>query len=623
MKTYKKKNLLFVASVVIWAVVLASSCSRILAKVLEIGPPENRVIVEKNVMVPMRDGIHLATDIYRPKPAGKYPVVLCRLPYNKNIIGEFGRLFAQRGYIFVVQDCRATYHSEGDVFIPFVYEERDGMDTVKWIARQKWFDGNLGAWGGSYFGYTQWAIAVDNPYLKCFYPLITSPNLYQLIFTGGAFHYRLSTGWSSGVGKQHKESAASAILGGRTKKLGKEEGFFNKPLKPALEYSFEELGKMDIERLAVVLGLAPEDHPNQPYPDATERLIKLFAYPGFAYHSPVFNFFDRYKRVKAPALMISGWYDIFLKGQLDDFVKMKTLAPEPAKSGTRIIIGPWAHASLGDPKAEKGARALEMYRKMFVIEWFDHWLKGESSEKIEKMAPVKIYVMGRNQWREENEWPLARTKWTKFYFHSKGNANTADGDGWVSTEKPSRYEPPDEFTYDPRNPVPTIGGNNLIEKAGAMDQKLVEKREDVLVYTSAPMKEELEVTGPIKVVLYASSSARDTDFTAKLCVVKRDGTSINLADGIIRARYRKGYDHPSLIKPGKVYRYEIDLWATSYAFQPGEKIRVQISSSNFPRFDRNSNCGGEGGEGCVKIAHQTVYHSEKFPSHIILPVIPE
>ncbi len=602
-------------------VFFTNSCSRMLAQVLELGSPENRVIVEKNVMVPMRDGFQLATDIYKPRAEGKYPVVLCRLPYNKNILGEFGRLFAQRGYIFVIQDCRATYHSEGEVFIPFVYEEQDGMDTVKWISQQEWFNGNLGAWGASYFGYTQWAIASNNPYLKCFYPQITTPSIYKLIFTGGGFHYRLATGWSSGVGKQNTKNPVSILLGGG-KKVKPEEGFFNKPLKPDLKYSFEELGKMEIEELAVKLGLAPASNPRSPYPDATERLINLFAYPGFAYHHPVFNFFERYKQVKAPALMIAGWYDIFLKGQLDDFVEMKKMAPEPARSGTRIIIGPWAHASLGDPNAEKGARALEMYRKMFMIEWFDHWMKGEKSEKVENMAPIRLYVMGKNIWRDEYEWPLARTQWTPYYFHSKGNANTSRGDGWLSSDKPAGYEPPDEFTYDPKNPVPTVGGNNLIEKAGAMEQKQVEKREDVLVYTSAPVEKELEITGPIKVILYASSTARDTDFTAKLCVVKKDGRSLNLADGIVRARYRESYDHPSLTKPGKIYQYEIDLWATSYAFQPGEKIRVQISSSNFPRFDRNSNCAGEGGKDCVKIAHQSIYHTKKYPTRIILPVIP-
>lgn len=601
--------------------VFLHSCSQMMAKALELGAREHKVMVEKNVMVEMRDGVRLATDIYKPRPPGKYPVVLCRLPYGKNHLGEIGRLFAQRGYIFVIQDCRATFDSEGKVFIPFVYDQEDGRDTVEWISRQEWFNGSLASWGASYFGYTQWVIADENPYLKCFYPQITTANMHSAIFTGGALHYRLTTGWSAGVGKQNQKSGLVSLIGIGGKKVKPEEGFFNKPLKPALGYSFEELGKMEIEELAVVLGLAPKESPREPYPDATERLINLFAYPGFAYHSGVFNYFDRYKKVSAPGLFISGWYDIFLKGQLDDFVQIRKFAQEPARSQTRLIIGPWAHASIGYPDAGEQARAMEMYRKMFIIDWFDYWVKGEKNQ-VSAMAPIKIYVMGKNIWREESEWPLARTKWTPYYLRSNGKANSVKGDGWLSLEPPAKSESTDEFSYDPKKPVPTVGGNNLLENFGAKDQSIVEKREEVLVYSSEPLKEELEITGPIKVILFASSSVRDTDFTAKLCVVKKNGASLNLADGIVRARYRNGYDKPSLIEPQKIYQYEIDLWATSYAFQPGERIRVQVSSSNFPKYDRNSNCAGEGGENCVKKAHQIIYHNKDYPSRIILPVIP-
>lgn len=613
----KKRNYSVIVLIVLCF--LTNSCSRILANALKLEPPENKIIVEKDIMIPMRDKIRLATDIYKPKKEGKYPVILCRLPYGKDLLGEFGKVFAQRGYIFVIQDCRACFKSEGEVFIPFVTDERDGRDTIDWIIKQPWFDGKLGLWGASYFGYTQWAIADKNPYLKCFHPQITTANLYEAIFSGGAFHYGLTTGWSAGVGKQHSSTALLGLVSGGGKKYKPEEGLFNKPLKPDLNYSFEELGRMDIEELGVILGLAPADKPNEPYPDATEKLINLFAYPGFAYHSQVFNYFDRYKEIKAPALMISGWYDIFLKGQLDDFMKIKQMAEEPARSGTRIIIGPWAHASLGYDEAEKGARAMEMYRKMFLIDWFDYWIKGEKN-RTENMAPIRLYVMGKNIWRDEYEWPLARTSYKAFYLHSNGKANTSGGDGYIS-KSPPENEPADKFDYDPKNPVPTFGGNNLIEKAGSLDQKEIEKRKDVLVYTSEPLKEELEITGPLKVIVYAQTDARDTDFTAKLCVVDKKNRSMNLADGIIRARYRDGYDNPSFIEPHKIYKYEIDLWATSYAFQPGERIRVQISSSNFPRFDKNSNCAGEGGESCAKVAHQVIYHNREHPSHIVLPVI--
>jgi len=596
-----------------------SSCTRVMAHVLKLTPKENKVTVAKNVMIPMRDGVRLAMDLYKPRKDGKFPVVLCRLPYGKDLLGEMGRLFAQRGYIFIIQDCRATFHSEGDVFIPFVSDEPDGRDTLKWISDQPWFNGSMAMWGASYFGYTQWVIADNNPYLKCFHPQITTPNLYQAIFTGGAFHYALATGWSQGVGKQHKASALSIVVS-KSPKFKKDEGIFNMPLQPEFKYSFEELGAMSIEDLSVALGLAPKDAPTRPYPDAVEKMIKLFSYPGFACQLRVFNYFDRYQDVKAPAFLISGWYDIFLEAQLGDFVQMKKRAPEPARTGTRLVVGPWGHADLGYPEAGKDARTMELFRKMFDIEWYDYWVKGVKNQTAD-MAPLKIYVMGKNLWRNENEWPLARTRYTSYYLHGQGHAGSAAGDGKISIDAPG-FESTDEFSYDPLDPVPSMGGNNLIIEGGAMDQKGVEERKDVLVFTSAALNQELEVTGPIRMRLFAASSATDTDFTAKLCVVKANGQSFNLADGIIRARYRHGYDKPELLKPGAVIEYELNMWATSYAFQAGEKIRIQVSSSNFPRFDRNSNCGGAGGEGCVKKAYQTIYHDQKHPSRVILPVIP-
>ena len=351
------------------------SCATIISKTLKLTPKENRVTVDKNVMIATRDGIHLATDVYRPAADGKFPAVLCRLPYGKNMIGQLGKVFAERGYVFVIQDCRATFNSEGDVFIAFVNDEMDGRDTVKWISGQPWFNGAMAAWGGSYFGYTQWQVADDNPYLKAFYPLITTPDMYKAIFTGGAFHYSLAKGWSMGVGKQNNASSMlTDMVFSKKPKWKPEEALFNKPLQPDLKYSFVELGKMPLEQLSVVLGLAPADKPMSPYPDAMDKMISMFTYPGFAYHSPTFNFFDRYKDVKAPAFMVSGWYDIFLKAQLDDFQIMKKDAPEPAKSGTRIVIGPWGHASLGYKEADKTGKTMTMFRDMFDIAWFDFWV---------------------------------------------------------------------------------------------------------------------------------------------------------------------------------------------------------------------------------------------------------
>jgi len=593
------------------AALSAPACTRLAGHYLELAPREYRVTVERNVMIPMRDGLKLAADIYRPQGlTGPLPVVLCRIPYGKSTVSFVGKLLAQRGYIFVVQDCRATGKSEGEVFVPIVNEHDDGMDTVAWVAKQPWFNGQLGTWGASYFGMTQWALAADNPHLKCFYPAITTGRNDRLTFSGGAFMYRLATGWSSTTGKQNEGKRTEAVKAG--------EGFFNAPLQPAVNLSYQDMAHLTIEQIAVKAGFAESSQ--KVSADTTDQMIELMSYPGFALSSDDFNFKDRYRQVSAPALMIAGWYDIFLAGQLDDFMAMRKTAPGDAGRSTRIIIGPWGHIRGKHPDAGHEASLGVMIKDLMVFKWFDRWLRGEDNG-IEKQAPILLYIMNKNEWRPEQEWPLARTQWTEYYFHSHGQANRRTGDGAISTAAP-QDEPADQFAYDPLNPAPTHGGNNLLESVGALDQKQIEERQDVLVYTTPALSEDVEATGPIIVTLYAASSAKDTDFTAKLCDVYPDGRSLNLADGIIRARYRESLTEPSLIEPGKIYEYQIDLWATSNLFRKGHQIRVQVSSSNFPRFDRNTNAGGEGGKNNVIKAEQTIYHDAAHPSHITLPVIP-
>jgi putative CocE/NonD family hydrolase len=287
-------------------------------------------------------------------------------------------------------------------------------------------------------------------------------------------------------------------------------------------------------------------------------------------------------------------------------------------------MGPWAHGISRDGKVGDlnfGKQSTIEFRDM-QTKWFDYWMKGEQT-RADEWPAFRIFVMGRNEWRDEQEWPLERTEYTPYYFHSKGSANTATGDGTLSTAEPSD-EPSDKFVYDPNDPVPTLGGCNLVGcPMGPRDQTEAEKRDDVLVFTSETLKSEVEVTGPVKVILYAATTAKDTDWTAKLVDVHPDGKPYNLCDGILRARYRDSKDKPSLIQPGEICRYEIDLWVTSNAFQPGHKIRVEISSSNFPRFDRNLNTGEPFATGTKWIkATQTIYHDEEHPSHVLLPVIP-
>ena len=587
---------------------LTSGCAKLLRWTLELEYTKKvPVLVERNIMVPMRDGVKLATDVYRPVNEGKYPAILCRLPYgsDEKMFEILGKLFVGYGYIFVVQDTRGTYDSEGYYF-PLIFERKDGYDTCKWISRQPWFNGKLGSWGGSYFGYTQWTMAPDNPYLTAMNPMFGTGNIFHFIFRGGALTYVQMIPWNTnmqnewykkeGINKQIKIE----LLKG---------GYYNYPIRPAQE--------IDVEAIL--------SDPERTRQEAEHGAIKFLVHPGDIYTLPALNFDQFYSKVSAPALMIAGWYDQATGPMFMDFVQIRAQGKGNARK-SRMIVGPWVHGAPGipaDPRFRQGPLAgFKLYTKE-MMDFFNYWLKGIDTGE-EKKAPLKIFVMGENQWRDEYEWPLARTKWTKFYLHSKGNANSRKGDGWLDTTPPAD-EPFDQYDYDPENPAPTRGGNFLGYKQwqpGEFNQREIEKRKDVLVYMTEPLKEPLEVTGPIRMILYASSSTKDTDFTAKLVDVHPSGYVRNLCDGIIRARYREGYLNPSPIKPGKVYRYEIDMWTTSNLFKPGHRIGVEISSSNFPQFDRNTNCAGEGGPNCIKIAHQLIYHNSKYPSHIILPVIP-
>ena len=339
------------------------------------------------------------------------------------------------------------------------------------------------------------------------------------------------------------------------------------------------------------------------------------------------NLRRRYHDVDVPMYHMGSWFDIFQEGAWNNFIGISALGGERARSAQRLLMGPWAHlfpytvpTTGGTGESDFGPEAavelLDEQRR-----WFDHWLKGEDSGLMDE-PPVKIFVMGENRWRQEHEWPLARTQFTPYYLHSAGAASGLDGDGTLSPEPP-RFESPDRFIYDPNDPVPTLGGNTLIIPLGTFDQRAVESRADVLTYTTEVLPEDLEVTGPILVTLWAASSAHDTDFTAKLVDVRPDGYAQNVLDGIIRARYRDSASDPQLMTPGQPYRFAIDLWATSHVFKSGHRLRLEISSSNFPRFDRNPNTGRAiATETELVPAAQTVLHDAEHPSCVLLPVIP-
>jgi putative CocE/NonD family hydrolase len=570
------------------------------------------VIVERNVEAKMRDGVILCADVYRPDTEEQLPVLLQRTPYGKGFSNPaFALMAAERGYAVVIQDTRGRWASDGDGY-PFIHEIEDGYDAVEWAAHQPWANGKVGMYGGSYVGYTQWAAAVTQPpSLKTIIPTVTFCDPYTLAYIGGVLPLGVLVSWNlvstafmaiqKHEGSQEEKEELTSQLVELVDGMARGETFARLPLEEMPLIGREGITAFYRDIL---------DHPTR---DAYwQRMLCL------------------HERVQIPAFHIGGWYDIFTAHTLRDFVGIRANGgSELARANQKLMIGPWLHGPLeglvGEVDFGLHASALLVLPDEVQLRWFDRWLKDEENG-IADESPVRIFVMGDNEWRDEDEWPLARTQYTAYYMHSDGAANSLHGDGTLSPEKPSD-EPVDTFVYDPRNPVPTRGGGlccwAAALPAGAYDQRDVEARPDVLVYSTPPLKSDVEVTGPIKVYLWAATSAPDTDFTAKLVDVGTCGYARNVQDGIIRARCRESPDRPRPVTPGEVYKYVIDLAATSNVFKAGHRIRVEISSSNFPHFARNSNTGHPLAQDAeLRPATQTVLHDASHPSHIVLPIIP-
>ncbi|MBC8420650.1 MAG: CocE/NonD family hydrolase [Desulfobacterales bacterium] len=580
----------------------------------------SEIIMERNVPATMRDGTVLRADVYRPVKKGKYPVLLQRTPYNKEFLPYVTMVLdpltaAHAGYVVVIQDVRGRFASDGGPYYMYRDEFRDGYDSVEWAATLPYSDDNVGMFGLSYMGMTQFQAALLHPpHLKTIFPVTWGTDVF--LYRGGAFELGLAFYWALGA------IGPDAILKAKKDQPDMIEEFLR------LVHYIDNLD--DLVYSSIPLKEAPWFDLGGGFARFMKDILDHDRYDEFHQDISV-----RFKgdQLKVPAFCVAGWNDALLGQNLEHFRGIKnTGGSDLARDETRLMIGPWAHAGflpyVGelDYGLSTSSLLLELKRGLTTLhlQWFDYWLKGIENG-ITDEAPVKIFIMGKNQWRDEQEWPLARTEYTNYYFHSGGKANARHGDGHLSTVMPVGEEP-DRFTYDPHNPVPTRGGNILMAAnhiRGPVDQTTLENRDDILVYTTEPLEKEVEVTGPVKVRLFAASSATDTDFTAKLVDVFPDGRIYNLLDGIIRARYRNGYEDLSLIKPEEVYEYEIDLWATSNLFFAGHRIGVEISSSNFPRFDRNPNTGELGRDSSELVAaRQTVFHNDQYPSHIILPVIP-
>ncbi|MCP4716848.1 MAG: CocE/NonD family hydrolase [Deltaproteobacteria bacterium] len=547
------------------------------------------VLVNRNVMIPMCDGVNLATDIYYPVGLSRAPAILVRTVYGKNSLMDVNMYlrFASKGYYVLVQDVRGRSRSEG-AFYPFLDDSGDGKETIAWIRGQHWFDGNLGTYGPSFLGITQWLAAPDED-IDAMYVVFASHNLPDVTYTGGQLHLLSVFNWAMLLGD------------GRFMQYGTDldecSGFLDTlPLEKA-----DDLAGSDVSYFNDLLDM--------------QSAWDLFS---------EIDYTDSFERISSPVVTIAGWYDFFLGPQLNDYQKLLREGGKPAGRSV-LIVGPWGHGPSGDGTVDFGD-AADMHDAQGYIsahKWFDYWLKDNITVPGD-LSGVSLFVMGDNTWRAEEEWPLARTVYTNYYLDSGGSANTRSGDGTLSVEKPAEDSPFDYYSYDPENPVPTLGGNNLISSVGPYDQSVIEDRTDVLCYTSPVLQEDLEVTGPLTAVLYAASDAVDTDFTMKLVDVYPDGTPVNIQDGIVRALYR--YNDPALpepLTPGAIEQYSIDLWATANVFKAGHRIRVEVSSSNFPRFNRNLN-SGEYVPGAVSpvIARQSICHTSEYPSHIVLPIIP-
>ena len=573
-------------------------------------PEAVSLTVDRELPVQMRDGTTLYADVYRPASPGPHPALLTRTPYDKALRGPapFVIRAATAGYAVVIQDVRGRFTSEGP-FETFINERQDGFDTLDWLASQPWCDGNVGMFGGSYVGLTQWQAAMSgHDALKTIVPVVTASNYHDgWAYQGGAFELQFNLSWTLSV------LAFNTVI--------RETGLYSE----THESLIDAVDAMDAEFHRLPL----TDHPN---------LEKYAAYYHHWINHPTYDdnlwgsidVSRSYDQITVPAFNIGGWYDIFMGGTIENFTGMRERGATPESKQNRLMLGPWNHGGMGtgNPIGEFdfGVRSTGAYidAEGMQIAWYDKWLRGMDTD-LDNEPPVRVFTMGVNEWRHADSWPLPGTEFQGWHFHSQGSANSLNGNGTLSRDEPGA-EPPDSYVYNPLNPVPTRGGglccNAVWSLGGAYDQRPVEVREDVLVYTSEPMDQPLNVTGPVKVVLHASSSALDTDWTAKLVDVHPCGYARSLTDGILRARYRNSMTHPELIEPGDVIEYEIDLWATSNIFQPGHSIRVEISSSNFPRFDRNPNTGELPGRSAdVASALQTVHHSAPYPSRVILPVV--
>ena len=563
-------------------------------------PISEAIRIEGHVAVPMRDGVKLYADVYRPRREGHFPTLITRTPYGVQRDGMHEAVirFAQHGYAVVVQDTRGRYESEG-AWDPFRNEANDGFDTVEWAAGQAWSNGKVGMHGGSYLGHVQWqAATMAPPHLTTIFPVLASTSIYHnTFFHGGAFKLALAFGWGA-------VRMPNRIM---NPQYWHTEGYAPQELKYDQIVWTLPLTELDLASSGQRVGFFRDWLKHQSYDSYWKAISDE----------------ERLGKVRVPTYSLGGWFDLLVGGTINGFKGVRANgATAAAREGAKLIIGPWGHGptrKYGD--VDFGPTAM---RDLFDLElrWNDRHLKGIANG-IDREAPVELFVMGVNKWAHFADWPVPGTRFTPLYLTSGGQANSARGDGRLEFAVPAAGK--DGYEYDPRNPVPSVGGNDCCGApfpAGPRDQRPVEARQDVLVYSTEILKEAVTIAGPVEMRLFAATDGRDTDFVAKLVDVFPDGSAINLAEGILRARFHKGLDRMELLEPGKMYEFVIDMRGTANVFQPGHRIRVDVTSSNFPQYDRNPNTGEDLGVSArVRTAKQTVFHGGAGRSHIVLPVV--
>ena len=569
--------------------------------------PAFEVKVESGVWVPMRDGVKLATDLYLPQGPAKSPVILIRTPYKKEMLDLRARFYARRGYAVAVEDCRGRFASQG-VWEPFVNEPKDGYDTIEWLAAQPWSSGKVGMIGGSYVGWVQWWAASERPpHLAAIVPNVAPPDpFYNIPYEHGAFFLFGAIWWANIL-----ESNATADLSG-VALSGVNDKKFGKLLQalPVIDLDKAVLGK------------------ENPY------WRKWIQHPDNDAYWARASFLDRLKDVNIPAFHQSGWFDGDGIGSKMNYLRMK----EYGHPHQKLTLGPWGHTDTASSRfgdRDFGPQAsIDLQRD--YLRWFDYWLKGVENG-IAKEPLVSLFVMGDNKWVHGDVYPLPNTRFEKWYLASGGRANTSQGDGRLKAEAPAANSPADRYAYDPGDPTPHPDFRELTEEqdkqvktteekkkeAEAHHNQVTGARRDILVYVSEPFTKPLTFAGPVSATLYASSSARDTDWFVSLMEVDKEGKLLGLGEGKVRARFRESTHRPTLLKPGRVYEYHLDLWHTGIAIPAGHRLRVEVASASFPLFSRNLNTGGHNETETRYItAQQTVYHSARYPSHILLPVLP-